>query len=261
MSDARSEAPCWELLERERARADALLNAVIPIGAALTVEKDLGRLLERILVEAQKFCGADSGSLYLLGDDGLLRFAIVRNDSLGLAMGGTSGVAITFPPVPLYDPETGAANSRYIVAHAAVTGASVNIADAYEAEGFDFSGTRAFDSRTGYRSTSLLTVPLLSGSGKVIGVLQLINALDWRTKEIAPFDANMQQIIEALGRLAAVALEGYLREQRLTEQLDQLRIEIDEAKKARHVAEITETDYFRELRDRSKRLRQRHQGE
>lgn len=246
-------------MARERARADALLNAVIPLGAALTAERDLPSLLERILIEAQRFCNADSGSIYLLGEDGHLHFAIVRNESLGLAMGGTSGTPISFPTVPLCDPVSGEPNIQYVVAYAAVNGMSVNIADAYAPDAaFDFSGTRAFDSRTGYRSKSLLAVPLRNGAGSVIGVLQLLNALDWETEEIVPFEANMQQIIEALGRLAAVALEGYIREQRLTEQLDQLRIEIDQAKKARHVAEITETEYFQALREKSKRLRDRH---
>lgn len=255
--------------EREAARADALLNIVIPLGVALTTEKDLGCLLERILVEAQRFCNADSGSLYLLTEDGRLEFAMIRNETLGLSMGGTTGSPITFPPVPLYDPVTGAANDRYMVVHAALTGKRIHIADAYarpaDADAperqFDFSGTRAFDARTGYRSVSLLTVPLIRADGLVIGVLQLINSLHAPTKEIAPFSANMQQVIEVLGRLAAVALEGYLREQKLTEQVRQLRIEIDRVKMVRQVAEITDTDYFRDLRDKSRQLRERAPAE
>jgi GAF domain-containing protein len=254
--------------QAERARADALLNLVIPIGVALTTEKDLARLLERILIEAQTFCAADSGSLYLLSDDRAhLEFAMVRNQTLGLAMGGTTGTPITFPGVPLHDPVTGAPNKRYMAVYAALTGETIHIPDTYAAvpapEGsglgfqFDFSGTRGFDARTGYRSVSLLTVPLIRADGTVIGVLQLINAVRPGTKEIIPFEPNMQQILEVLGRLAAVALEGYLREQRLSEQVRQLRIEIDQTKKARQVAEITDTDYFRELRQKSRQLRDR----
>jgi len=261
--------PYWRhRAAEEKARADALLNLVIPIGVALSTEKDWNRLLERILVEAQGFCCADSGSLYLRTGD-QLDFAMVRNQSLGLAMGGTTSKPITFPGVPLRDPETGQPNHRYMAAYAALTGRSIHVPDAYqaaEAPGdpavggqFDFSGARAFDSRTGYRTVSVLTVPLIGAAGDAIGVLQLINSLHPDTQEIVPFSTNMQQVIEVLGRLAAVALESYLREQKLNDELRALRIEIDQTKKQRQVTEITETDYFQDLRTRSRQLRETRQ--
>ena len=65
-----------------------------------------------------------------------------------------------------------------VAAYAALTGQTVNIADAYTADGFDFSGTRNFDKKTGYRSKSFLTVPMKNHEDEIIGVLQLINAQD-----------------------------------------------------------------------------------
>ncbi|MCE1243867.1 GAF domain-containing protein [Oryzomicrobium sp.] len=82
---------------------------------------------------------------------------------------------------------------------------TVNISDAYAAAGFDFSGTRNFDARNGYRSRSFLTAPLKDHENEVIGVLQLINALD-RDGRCWPFTAADQRLAKSLASQAAVAL-------------------------------------------------------
>ncbi len=139
----------------------------------------------------------------------MLRFAILRNDTLGIAMGGSSGKEITLPRLALYDPETGEPNRKNVASYAALTGTTVNIADAYDAEGFDFSGTRRFDEMNGYRSTSFLTVPLKDRKDEVIGVLQLINAHN-DAGDVVPFDPTLQQDVEALASQAAVSLDNGL---------------------------------------------------
>ncbi|MCP5371095.1 MAG: GAF domain-containing protein [Hyphomicrobiales bacterium] len=180
---------------------------LIEIGIALSVERNTARLMERILLEAKKICNADGGTLYLLKDD-RLSFEIVRTDSLDIAMGGTTGVEITFAPLPLYDPATGAPNDQNVATHAALSGRSINIPDAYEAEDFDFSGTKRFDAGTGYLSRSFLTVPLKNHDGQVIGILQLLNAQDPDSGEVVPFSAEIQPLVEALASQAAVALDN-----------------------------------------------------
>jgi HD-GYP domain-containing protein (c-di-GMP phosphodiesterase class II) len=145
-----------------------------------------------------------------------LRFEIIRTDSLGIAMGGTTGVPINFPELPLY--KNGVANTSMIAAYTALQGETVNIPDAYTAEGFDFSGTRAFDQKTGYRSTSFLTVPLKNHENELIGVLQLINAKDPATGETRPFSGEDQQLAESLASQAAIAMTN----QRLIANLKQL---------------------------------------
>ena len=107
----------------------------------------------------------------------------MRTSSLKYYLGGTSGNPVPFYPIQLY--RDGKPNHS-MVAHAALTGKTVNIADAYGAEGFDFSGTRAFDSKTGYRSKSFLTVPMRNHEHETIGVLQLINAADPRPARSSP---------------------------------------------------------------------------
>src|SRR5689334_10625978 len=142
-----------------------LLRKVIPIGVALSAEKDFNRLLETVVVEAQSVTHADAGTLYLL-EDNVLKFVILRNSSLNMSMGGTTGNLIAFKPVRLYN-EDGTENRSNVASHAALTHKRINIADAYTAEGFDFSGTKSFDSNTKYRSKSFLTIPLENKAGKV----------------------------------------------------------------------------------------------
>jgi HD-GYP domain-containing protein (c-di-GMP phosphodiesterase class II) len=191
------------------------LETLNAIGVALSHERDLATLLERILEAARDFADADGGTLYLVEGD-TLRFEVLRNDSLGYFMGGRHGAPIHFPPIAMHGPD-GRANDSMVVVHAALTGRTVNIADAYDAEGFDFSGTRAFDARTGYRSQSFLTVPMKDHDGHVIGVLQLINAKD-KAGAILPFDGAIQQLVESLASQAAIALNN----RRLIDQLENL---------------------------------------
>jgi hypothetical protein len=230
-----------------------LLRKVIPIGVALSAEKDFNRLLETLVVEAQSVTHADAGTLYLV-EHNALKFVILRNTSLNLTMGGTSGNPITFFPVRLYNAD-GSENRANIVSQAALTHQRINIGDAYQAEGFDFSGTKGFDAKTKYHSKSFLTIPLENKEGKVIGVLQLINAKNPETGEIVPFAAD--DVLEALVLLATAALDGYIREAFLRQEIAKLKIEIDETRRARQVAEITETQYFRELKDKATLLRKR----
>lgn len=179
------------------------------VGISLSAEKNRNRLVEMILLEAKALCHADGGTLYLRGEDDKLHFAILRTDSLGLALGGTSGKAITLPPIPLFDGR-GRANVANVASHAAVLKKSVNIVDAYDTMDFDFSGTRTFDQRNGYRSTSFLTIPLVNSTDRVIAVLQLLNARDPETGAVVPFQAEHQQIVEALASQAAIALDNQL---------------------------------------------------
>ena len=186
------------------------LNA---IGIALSQERDINRLLETILVAAKNLTRADGGTLYRLAGD-KLQFEIVRTDSLSIAMGGSSGNAVPFYPIPLHDKD-GKPNYTMIAAYAALTHKTVNIADAYTAEGFDFSGTRNFDKRTGYRSTSFLTVPMKNHEGEIIGVLQLLNAIDPTTGLVSIFGEEDQRLAESLASQAAIALTNRLLIQQL----------------------------------------------
>ncbi|KXK13862.1 MAG: GAF domain-containing protein [Chloroflexi bacterium OLB14] len=234
-----------------------LLRKVIPIGVSLSAEKNFNRLLESLVMEAQAVTNADAGTLYLVEDDSL-KFVILRNISLNMAMGGTSGNDIQFFPVKLHNID-GSENRANVVSYAALTGRRVNIADAYKTEGFDFSGTKVFDEQTHYHSKSFLTIPLQNKDEKLIGVLQLINAKDSKTGEIISFQDD--DVLEALILLATAALDGYIREAALRQEIAKLKIEIDESRRAKQVAEITETKFFQDLRTKAQAMRERRNRE
>jgi GAF domain-containing protein len=193
------------------------LTELNQIGIALSREKDIDRLLEAILVAAKQITNADGGTLYRMHGERELRFEIMRTDSLGIAMGGTTGKAVPFPPVRLHE-DDGAPNNSMVVAYAVLHDRTVNIADAYTEQGFDFSGTKSFDRRTGYRSQSFLTVPMKNHDDEIIGVLQLINAKDRRSGQIIAFSEADQHLAESLASQAAVALTNRL----LINQLEEL---------------------------------------
>lgn len=207
MADRKSDAPPASLPGRPLAERVAELELLHKVGIALSSEKDKNRLVEMILLEAKGLCHADGGTLYLRDGD-RLEFAIVRNDTLGLAQGGTTGVPSALPPIPMFHEGTREPNRRNVATWAAVSARTINIADAYHAKGFDFSGTKAFDKRAGYTSQSFLTCPLVNGEGYVIGVLQLINARDPKTGAIVPFSPDRQRIVEAMASQAAIALDN-----------------------------------------------------
>jgi HD-GYP domain-containing protein (c-di-GMP phosphodiesterase class II) len=192
------------------------LDQLNAIGASLSAERDIDRLLETILTAAKTITRADGGTLYRLTEEKSLRFEIVRTSSLKYYLGGTTGNPVPFYPIQLY--KDGKPNQSMVAAQAALIGKTINIADAYTAEGFDFSGTRAFDAKTGYRSKSFLTVPMRNHAGETIGVLQLINAQDPGSGEIVAFSASDQRLAESLASQAAVALSNRM----LINQLESL---------------------------------------
>ena len=191
-----------------RAYIDSLQNQISnmsAIGLGLSKEKDMDKLLEMILLEAKRIANADGGTLYMMTDDQRLKFTIMITDSLNIHMGGTSGKEIPFYPVKLYM-DDGQPNKTMIAANAGLTGDTINIPDAYTTKGFDFSGTKAFDEKTGYLSKSFLTVPLKNHEAEIIGVLQLLNAQDVKTKKVISFSDSVQISVEALSSQAAVAI-------------------------------------------------------
>ncbi|MDH5731956.1 MAG: GAF domain-containing protein, partial [Gammaproteobacteria bacterium] len=182
------------------------LNA---IGISLSAEQNREKMLERILIGAKKITNADGGTLYLVKDNHL-HFEIMRTASLNITKGGTTGEAITLKPVQLYN-ENQVPNTSSVATFAAISGLTVNIADAYDHTGeFDFSGTKAYDEQTGYHSKSFLTVPMKNHENQIIGVLQLINALDRTSNEVISFSMEDQQLVESLASQAAITLTNQL---------------------------------------------------
>jgi HD-GYP domain-containing protein (c-di-GMP phosphodiesterase class II) len=193
------------------------IKKLTEIALALSVEKNIGKLLELIVDEARDLSNADAGTLYILDPESkTLEFEIFQNKSLNIRMGGTSGIETALPHVPLYYKNK--PNHRNVSSHVALTGTTINIQDVYEAEGFDFTGTREYDRSTGYRSKSMLVIPMKNNENRIIGVLQLLNAVDPETRTVVAFSAEYHDLIAALASQAAVAITNT----RLTEDLKNL---------------------------------------
>ena len=193
------------------------LKEITRIGAALSVEKNIHKLLEMIVDEAKSLTNADAGTLYILDKDKkALQFQILQNDSMQIRLGGTSGAEIDLPSVPLLNLQ-GKPNHANVSSYAALTGEIINIPDVYDAEGFDFSGTRNYDKSTGYRSKSMLVLAMQNHENETIGVLQLLNAQDLESGNVVSFSPDYIELVASLASQGAVALTNTQLIQNLTD--------------------------------------------
>lgn len=181
------------------------LQSLVNIGLGLASQRDREALLHQILFSGKRLSGADAATLFLLGEGQVLRFALRSKDDRLPTM-----------ELPLYDPETGQPNERYVAVYAALRKETVRIDDAASETFFDMSGAKRFEAETGYRTQSMLSVPLVAASGDALGVLQLMNAIDPATGRIQPFEPELVHFVEALAAQAALAMENQrlLHEQR-----------------------------------------------
>ncbi|MBU2645044.1 GAF domain-containing protein [bacterium] len=176
------------------------------IGKALTIEKDINKLFEMIVNEAREITGADAGTLYTMDENNRsLHFEVLQNETLNIHQGGASGNPIVLPNVQLYL-DGNEPNHTNVSSHVALAGETVNIPDVYKAKNFNFSGTKKYDAATGYRTCSMLVIPMHNHENKIIGVLQLLNAIDRQTGKTIAFSSEYVNIIESLASQAAVAL-------------------------------------------------------
>jgi HD-GYP domain-containing protein (c-di-GMP phosphodiesterase class II) len=173
------------------------INRLAEIGRALSGEHDLNTLLEKICDEVRKFTYADACTLYIAKEN-QLHIRIFQNHTMGIRMGGKTGEEIKMPPVDLVESN--------VSAYVALKGISVNIPDVYDTDLFDFTGPKAFDQETGYHSTSMLVCPMRNHENDIIGVLQLVNALNPDTREVIPFSPDYVSLTESLASQAAVSI-------------------------------------------------------
>lgn len=169
---------------------------IINIGISLSTEKDRNRLLMAILDNGMEITGCDAGTLYLYENDSLV-FKFMKTVSKGVNRGMDGEPIDDLPPVPMKE--------ENVCSYAAIHREVVNIPDVYDSGRFDFSGPREYDSLTGYRTQSQLVVPIENNENELLGVLQLINALDGEGN-ITAFDSQYELIIRSLGSMAAIEL-------------------------------------------------------
>ncbi|GEK53164.1 HD family phosphohydrolase [Pseudoalteromonas espejiana] len=179
------------------------LHHFIDISIRLTTEKDASKLLEEILKVVMSISHSDAGTIYSVTENKQLKFETVINKSLNLYLGGELGEPVDFPNIDLFI--DGKENETAIVAHAVNSGDVINIPDVYAALPFDMSAARNMDARTGYRTQSMLTIPLKDHTDDIIGVIQLINVKD-QHGNIIPFSDELVTLIRSFASLGAISL-------------------------------------------------------
>jgi HD-GYP domain-containing protein (c-di-GMP phosphodiesterase class II)/ribonuclease BN (tRNA processing enzyme) len=183
------------------------LTALLNIAQVLSAEHQLDHLLDMIIDEAMKFTQADAGTLYRFDKtQQQLEFTVIRNNSLDIHLGGTQA-PISWPNVELY--KEGKPNCNMVAAVCALDKKPLQIGDVYSDINFDFTGTRAFDEKTGYHSKSMLVIPLVTKDNELLGVLQLINKRNDQQQNLA-FSPQDQVNTMALGAQAALSLSNAL---------------------------------------------------
>jgi HD-GYP domain-containing protein (c-di-GMP phosphodiesterase class II) len=184
----------------------SIIKRLTSIGIALSAEKDIDTLLNLILDEAMKMTRADAGTVYVVDDENqTLVFNIMHNNTNDIHAHHKSDINLA--PVPLYLPDS-TPNHANVSSHAALTGESVNIEDVYKTEEFDFSGPKKYDHITGYRSRSMLVIPMQDHHGDILGVVQLINATAPETGAVCKFTEEQAEMVASLASQAAVSLNN-----------------------------------------------------
>ncbi len=200
-----------EQLDDALVRKSQELHELNHIGVALSAQRDIDKLLELILLKCREITAADAGSLYLVergrdqetkGDDELI-FELTQNSS------------VVYPFTKSKMPLSEASIAGYV----ALTGQIVNVADAYHLPaGSSYKVSRSFDEKSGYRTKSMLVVPMRDHQNEVIGVIQLINKkrdakvvlqpVQLVEETVIPFTSVDEELVTSLASQAAVAFEN-----------------------------------------------------
>ncbi|MCR4597410.1 MAG: GAF domain-containing protein [Acetatifactor sp.] len=187
------------------------IERLLNIGIELSANADSDSLMREIVDVAMDLTDCDGGTLYILENDALA-FHIMVTLSLGIDRGG-HGQTIELPPVAL--------KPTNVCARAALDKTLINVADVYEDQRFDFSGPRRYDQMTGYRTQSMLVIPMLDDKGDTIGVLQLLNAKN-EAGETVPFPKDREQVIQSLASQAAIRLTNLNYSREITALLESM---------------------------------------
>lgn len=188
---------------------NAELKKILNIGIKLSTEKNREHLLASILENGMDITHCDASTLYLF-EDGKLRFKIMKTLSQNISRGEDGELIDDMPPVPMTE--------RNVCSYAALHREIINIPDVYNDTRFDFSGPKKYDSLTGYHTQSLLVIPIENNEDELIGVLQLLNAMD-EGGNVIPFDSEYEIIIRSLGAQAAIEMTNLKYVQEVKRQL------------------------------------------
>ena len=226
------------------------LQVILDIGIALAAEKNRNKLFDMIITRSMEITNCDAGTLYRYKDN-RLEFRVMKTLSMNVSK-GENGEEIDLPPVEMRE--------ENICAYSAIHRETLNIVNVREDTRFDFSGPKKYDEITGYHTESMMVIPLIDDEDEVVGVLQLINALD-KDGKVTQFNPVQERVIYALGCLTAIALSNMRYQQELKDQMwsftEAMAAAIDErtpynASHTRKVAKYSGmlADYINELHEK-----------
>lgn len=225
-------------------------QVVLDIAIALSAQKDRYKLLGMIIDKSMELTGSDAGTLYLY-ENNELKFTIMKTLSMGVDK-GADGEPIDIPPVAMKE--------ENICAYCALHKEALNIEDVYNSDRFDFSGPKRYDSMTGYKTTSMMAIPLVDGDDQIVGVLQLMNAKDDDSNTRA-YTNDEEKIILAFASQTAIVLSNMRYQEELKDQMWSFTEAMAEAIDARtpynasHTRNVAKycgmiVDYINELHDK-----------
>ncbi len=174
------------------------IDQLLDIGIALSSGNKTEKVLELILKQARVITNADAGSIYYY-ENGKLSFEIMQNDTIELEKKDFSSKD-SLPAVPV--------NCENVVGYSVLTDKLVNIEDVYQDDKFDFSGPKKYDKLTGYKTKSMLVIPLKNIDEEIIGALQLINARDDQGNVIS-FASEYEKVFSSLASQAAITISNF----------------------------------------------------
>ena len=180
------------LTEREK------LETLTTLGIELNQVNDLDILMEHILTKARQFVNADAGSIYIREGD-KLNFTYTQNDTFQARLPKGEKLIYSTFSLPI--------NEKSIAGYVAATGRYLNMPDVYRLDPtLPYNFSKQFDQTTGYKTQSILTIPLKNSNDEILGILQIINALN-ESKDVVPFSAEDEKMMFHFASIAAVALE------------------------------------------------------
>jgi HD-GYP domain-containing protein (c-di-GMP phosphodiesterase class II) len=174
------------------------LDELTYLGIKLNEVRDLDILMELVLEDARRFVNADAGSIYIKEDD-TLQFSYTQNDTLQKRLPKGEKLIYSTFTLPI--------NTESIAGYVATTGKLLNLPDVYQIDaGAPYHFGKKFDEESGYKTCSVITVPLETRRGDILGILQIINAQDHEAR-IVPFTEADEKLMLHFASIAAVALE------------------------------------------------------
>jgi putative nucleotidyltransferase with HDIG domain len=184
-------------MEKELLGSEDLMAKLLGVMEELYQVKDLDTLLDQVLLQARRLTNADAGSIYIVENE-VLVFSNIHNDTL---------FSPSDPQKYIYANRTLPIDGQSLAGCVALTGESLLIDDAYRlSPTLPFAFNKSFDEQSGYRTRSILAVPLRTSRQKIVGVLELINA-QGQGGEVVPFSERDRLILQYFANSAGAAIE------------------------------------------------------